>query len=105
MIKWCLNLYLSSAKGYDNVRASGVLKLPNKSMLASYIHWMPATSGFTIDSLKQLCRELKLPERQEHQKYVIIVHDEMKVKSRISYTRNPLASLLDSLNLGPLGIN
>ena len=88
MIKWCLNLYLSSAKGYDNVRASGVLKLPNKSTLASYIHWTPATSGFTTDSLKQLCRELKLPERQEHQKYVIIVHDEMKVKSDLVYKKS-----------------
>ncbi|XP_072027683.1 uncharacterized protein [Amphiura filiformis] len=97
VIKWCLNLRMASRKAYQNV--TGVLKLPNESTLRSYIHWTRPTSGFTVDAVKQLLSQLKINEREEYQKYVIIVHDEMKIQTDLVYSKSS-GTLIGFTDLG-----
>lgn len=84
IIKWCLNLRMASSKAYDIVR--NTIKLPSQQTLRRYIHWTDPKSGFTVDSAKQLYQETK--NFKEHQKYVTIVHDEMKIQADLVYNKH-----------------
>ena len=86
MIKWCTNLRLASARGYDILR--NVLKLPHDTTLKRYIHWTKANSGLSADALHQMLREIKYDTLQPHQKFIVIVHDEMKVESNLVYNKS-----------------
>ena len=87
LIKWCLNLRLASRKANDVIKQTGVLKLPNDKTLRSFIHWKDHTTGFSTDTLQQLLHQFKPHDREEFQKHVIIIHDEMKVKAYLVYDK------------------
>ena len=97
LIKWCLNLKMVSGKAYNTVR--NVLKLPCLTTLRDYTHWTAPESGITLPSLHQLLNEIKMEERQPHQKYIAIVHDEMKIKSELVYQKST-GRLVGFVNLG-----
>ena len=85
IIKWCINMRMASGKAYNILRK--VLRLPHDTTLKSYIHWTEPTSGLTLDSVLQMCREMKVDQLAEHQKYLVVVHDEMKVQANLVYSK------------------
>lgn len=87
-IKWCINLKLTSSKCYRVLRESKVLELPCDTTLRNYIHWTRPLSGLHFSSIQQLMREIKYEERTDYQKYVVIVHDEMKIKEDLVYQKS-----------------
>ncbi|XP_072047274.1 uncharacterized protein [Amphiura filiformis] len=88
MIKWALNLRLASGKAYRNMRGSNVLQLPHESTLREYLHWTAPKSKFTVEAVEQLCQEMKLEELKPNQKYVALIHDEMKIKSDLVFRKH-----------------
>ncbi len=87
-IKWCINLRLTSAKGYRTLRDSNILQLPCDTTLRNYIHWTEPVSGLHPPAIQQLKREIKFEEREEHQKLVVVIHDEMKIKEDLVYQKS-----------------
>ena len=87
MIRWCLSLKLLSTASYRALRSSNLLVLPSERTLRDYTHLVQAKPGFQPDLDKQLCRDAKIDTIPEHQKYVCIVFDEVKVKEDLIYNK------------------
>nr|XP_006817317.1 PREDICTED: uncharacterized protein LOC102805426 [Saccoglossus kowalevskii] len=96
-IKWCLNITLRSSAVYRTMKESGVLHLPSERTLADYTHWTKSGNGFTADVMKQLYQECGFTELENHQKYVVLLHDEVKIKDHLVYdkTNGELVGFVD----------
>ncbi len=88
MIRWCLSLKLLSSGSYNALRSSGVVVLPSERTLRDYTHFVKAKPGFSPGIDKQLCREANIDSIPEHEKYVCLVFDEVKVKSDLVYDKH-----------------
>lgn len=97
--KMGLNLRHSAPKGYRNLQSSGVLKLPGLTTLQDYTHYAKARSGFTVTAIERLMTEIKFAEREPYQKYVILLHDEMKISSDLVYDKTT-GNLVGFVDLG-----
>ncbi|XP_066910451.1 uncharacterized protein [Clytia hemisphaerica] len=84
MLRWCISIYLKSSGAYEHLRNSGFLVLPSKKTLDKYVNFTTHNTGFNPDVLENL---LRLTENQQHL-HVGLVHDEMKIKSGIVYSKN-----------------
>nr|XP_006814580.1 PREDICTED: uncharacterized protein LOC102809633 [Saccoglossus kowalevskii] len=87
-IKWCLNIKLRSSAAYRTLKESGVIHLPNERTLLDYTHWTNSGSGFSADVMEQLYRECSFEELAEHQKYVVLVHDELKIQADLVFEKS-----------------
>ena len=81
MIKWCISLHCASPKAYRQVANSGFLKLPSLSTLKSYMKFTTPCPGFNEDVIRFLIKETNIANLKDHQKNVVLVWDEMKIKS------------------------
>ncbi len=88
IIKWALNLKLSSGRAYRSIRGSNVIKLPHESTLREYLHWSPPKAKFTVEAVEQLCVEMDLENIQPYQRNIVLIHDEMKIKSDLVFRKN-----------------
>ncbi len=69
----------------QSIQDSGVLRLPNDSEV---VHSEEHTSGYSVQVLHQLLHAFWMEDCLDHKKYVIIVHDKMKVKSDLVYQKS-----------------
>ena len=99
MVKWALNLRYSSPKGYRNLQSSGVLKLPGLTTLRDYTYWSKVESGFSETAIEYVMDEMNWPQREPHQKYVTLLHDEMKIQSDLVYDKTT-GNLVGFVDLG-----
>ena len=88
MIKWCMNLRMLSSSCYDALRSTGVLKLPSERTLRDYTHIVKSKPGLQQDVDEQLVKEAKLEEIPDHQKYVALIFDEVKIKEDLVYNKH-----------------
>ena len=86
LIRWCLHLRMLSPAAYDALR--GVLTLPCGRTLQDYTHCIKAGVGIQVKVTEQLRKEVQMESLEEHQKYVAVVFDEMKIKEGIVYDKN-----------------
>ena len=99
MIKWCLNIKLRSTSAYAAMRNSGFLKLPSERTLRDYTHWTKMSSGFQPSSFERLLEEARYNDLEDWQKFVVLLHDEVKIKSDIVYCKHT-GELTGFANLG-----
>ena len=99
MVKWCLNIKLRSTSAFTAMRNSGFLKLPSERTLRDYTHWTKMTSGFQPSSFERLLVEAKYDDLEEWQKFVVLLHDEIKIKSDLVYCKHT-GELIGFANLG-----
>lgn len=99
MIKWCLNVKLRSTSAYAAMRNSGFLKLPSERTLRDYTHWTKMLSGFQPSSFERLLAEARYNDLDEWQKFVVLLHDEVKIKSDLVYCKQT-GELIGFANLG-----
>ena len=99
MIKWCLNVKLRSTSAYKAMRDSGFIKLPSERTLRDYTHWTKVSSGFQPSSFEYLLKEMKYEELEDWQKFVVLLHDEVKIKSDLVYCKHT-GELIGFTNLG-----
>ena len=71
MIKWCLNLRMTSTAAYHNLRTSGMLVLPSERTLRDYYNIVKGGEGFNLAVIQQLFdearnRHLSIPYHRRH---------------------------------------
>ena len=59
MIKWCLNLRMTSTGAYYNLRTSGMLVLPSERTLRDYSNVVKGGEGFNLAVIQQLFDEAR----------------------------------------------
>ena len=86
LIKWCLHLKFKSSSAYHALRNTGVLTLPSERTLRDYTHWVEGEAGFQASVNRQLIEEANV--REEKDKYVALVFDEMKVREDLVFDKH-----------------
>ena len=99
MVKWCLNVKLRSTSAYKAMRDSGFIKLPSERTLRDYTHWTKVSSGFQPSSFERLLVDIRYHQLADWQKYVVLLHDEIKIKSDLVYCKHT-GQLIGFANLG-----
>ena len=85
MIRLAIMLRSQSPAAYDSIRGMGILKLPGESTLRDYTNSIHPQEGFNLeilDEVKKATHDLK-----DHQRYVVLLHDEMTIQSDLVYDR------------------
>ena len=101
MIKWCLNIKLRSSSAYTAMRNPGFIKLPSERTLRDYTHWTKISSGFQPSSFERLLFEANYKELEDWQKFIILLHDEVKIQSDIVYSKHT-GELIGFVNVGDI---
>ena len=101
IIKWCLNLKLSSS-AYYAMRSSGFVKLPSERTLRDYTHYFTHRTGFQNDVDKQLASEINQLSLSDAKRFVALSFDEMKIKEGLVYNKHS-GEIIGYTDLG--GIN
>ena len=97
LIKWCLNLQISSA-AYHNLCTSGMLLLPSERTLRNVVK---SGDGFKMEVLEQLYNEARMGQDEipAHRQFVGIAVDEIYIKSDLVYDCHS-ARVIGFVNLG-----
>ena len=77
------------------------MKLPSERTLRDYTHWTKVTSGFQPSSFERLLVDMKYNELEEWQKFAVLLHDEVKIKSDLVYCKHT-GELIGFANLGEI---
>ena len=85
IIRWCISLYLKSPSAYGHICSTPFLNLPCKNTVQKYINFTYPGCGFNKNVMYNLTRKIDLPNVKEHQRYVSIIFDEMKIKSGLAF--------------------
>ena len=85
-IRWCLHLKMLSGTAYDTLRKT--LVLPCGLTLQDYTHFNKEDTGIQPEVTQQLLQAMKFDTLEDHQKYVSIVSDEMKIKEGLLYDKH-----------------
>lgn len=89
IIRWCLYLrHLSGSSAYEMLRESGVIKLPSQRTLRDYMYYTKAVCGFSEDVDRQLMEAASIQTCAEHEKYVVLLMDEMHIKEDLVYNKH-----------------
>lgn len=88
LIKWCIHLRMLSSSCYNSLRSTGVLRLPSERTLRDYTNVIKAKSGFQCEVDEQLFKEAKMDELADHQKYIALIFDEVKIKEDLAYNKH-----------------
>jgi len=99
IIKWCIYLQHLSSGACEVLRSSGRVKLPSQWTLRDYTHYYKAGYGFCVETDQQLIKAGNFTNCHEHEKYVIIIMDEMHIKEDLIYNKHN-GELIGFVNLG-----
>ena len=102
IIRFCLSLAAKSASCYEELRNSGILKLPSQRTLRDYRNFVKPKPGFNklvIDELVGLTKSYSNTQR-----YIVLLFDEMKIPSNLVFDKNT-GQLIGFTDLGDSTIN
>ena len=74
-------------RAYEQIRRSGFLSLPHRTTLNKYTGFTTIGTGFNPDIIKHMYDEVKFTELKEFEKHIILLFDEMKIKSGLVYSK------------------
>ncbi|KAK7105303.1 hypothetical protein V1264_016704 [Littorina saxatilis] len=83
MLRLAILLHSKSPAAYDTLRKTGILKLPGSSTLREYTTVCESVRGFSevvMDDLTKVADKLT-----DENNYVVLLHDEMTVKSDLVF--------------------
>ncbi|XP_076799962.1 uncharacterized protein LOC143445041 isoform X2 [Clavelina lepadiformis] len=83
LIKFCLSLAAKSKSAYEELRQSGILRLPSSRTLNDYRNVYCTAPGIQDNVLEEL--KSKSLSLASHERFLVISIDEMKVKENIVY--------------------
>ena len=104
IIKWCLYLHHMSSGAYKILQKSNCLVLPSDRTLRDYTHFINNKPGFSTEIDHQLIEETKLTSLKDHEKYVCLIADEMKIKESLVFDKHQ-NELIGFTNLGEINDN
>ena len=102
VIRYCLSLYAKSSSAYNEIRNSGILKLPSSRTLKDYKNFIKPGTGFqkgVVDNLKK-----STINYTNQQRYITIMFDEMKIRSNLVFDKNN-DELIGFVDLGDPEVN
>ena len=102
IIRFCLSLAVKSASCYEELRNSGILRLPNQRTLRDYRNFVKPKPGFNklvIDELVGLMKSY--PNTQS---YIALLFDEMKMRFNLVFDKNT-GEVIGFTDLGDSTIN
>ena len=102
IIRYCLSLASKSRSCYEELRNSGILKLPSLRTLTDYKNYIRPKPGFrkqVIDNLTVLTSEFFNTQR-----YVVLMFDEMKIRSNLVFNKHS-EELIGFVDLGDPDVN
>ena len=73
---------------YEQIRRSGFLSLPHRTTLNRYTGFTRIGTGFNPDIIKHIYDDVKLEELKKFEKHIILLFHEMKIKSRLVYSKS-----------------
>lgn len=79
---------VESSSAYHALRSTGVLKLPSERTLRDYTNIIEARLGFQSEVDEQLGKEANVLESADHEKYIALIFDEVKILYTISILEN-----------------
>ena len=85
MIRLAIMIRSQSQSAYASLRETGVLRLPGESTLRDYTNVIHPKEGFNFDVLKEIKHATQ--HFKENERYVVLLHDEMSVKSDLVFDR------------------
>ena len=109
-LRWFVNIHLSPTTSwlivfshlvsgaYEHLRRSGFIELPHRTTLNKYTGFASSGSGFNVEIIKRLCEDSDITSMKRYEKRVILLFDEMKIKSGLVYSKSS-AELLVLQNL------
>ena len=73
---------------YEHLRRSSFIELPHRTTLNKYTGFVSSGSGFNVEIFKKLCEDSNITNMKRHKKQVILLFDEMKIKSGLVYSKS-----------------
>ena len=73
---------------YEHLRRSGFIELPHRTTLNKYAGFASSGSGFNVEIIKRLCEDSDITNIKRHEKQVILLFDELKIKSGLVYSKS-----------------
>ena len=102
IIRYCLSLYAKSSSSYEEIRNSGILRLPSARPLRDYRNHIKPGVGFQSEIIEDLKKRTN--SYSGHQRYNILMFDEMKIKSNLVFDKNN-DELIGFVDLGHPDLN
>ena len=104
IIRFCLSQAQKSASSYDEFRDTfdEVLHLPSRRVLRNYKNWVRPKPGFNEEVILELIR--KSDKFFDVERYVVILFDEMKIKSNLVFDKHT-NELIGYTDLGDKELN
>ena len=85
MMKWCIYLRHLSSTAYEALQQSGCVSLPSQRRLRDYTHCVPAETGFSVATDRQLLDAIEVQTCPEWKKQVVLLMDETHIKADLVY--------------------
>ena len=73
---------------YEHLLRSGFIKPPHRTTLNKYTGFASNGSGFNVAIIKRLCEDSDFTNTKRHEKQVILLFDEIEIKSRLVYSKS-----------------
>ena len=98
----CVFTFVSGA--YEHLRRSGFIELPHRTTLNKYTWFASSGSGFNVEIIKRFCEYSDIANMKPHEKQVILLFEEMKIKSGLVYSKysNSSGRVIDFTKLGDM---
>eukprot|EP00112_Aurelia_sp_Birch-Aquarium-sp1_P019875 Seg500.5 transcript_id=Seg500.5/GoldUCD/mRNA.D3Y31 product="DNA transposase THAP9" pseudo=true protein_id=Seg500.5/GoldUCD/D3Y31 len=102
IIRFSLSIAAKSPSAYEELRSSGVLKLPSKRTLRDYRNVVKPKQGFN----KQIIEELTsiTTNLSNVQRYIVLMFDEVKIKNNLVWDKHS-GQLIGFMDLGDPDLN
>ena len=86
MVRFCIGLHAKSPGAYDLLRRSGLIQLPSSRTLRDYSHFTKPVAGFNPDVIARIAHDVKLKDRKDFEKNVILTFDEVHIRQGLVYS-------------------
>ena len=102
VIRFSLSIAAKSPSAYEELRSSGLLKLPSKRTLRDYRNVVKPKQGFN----KQIIEELSFITSSffDIQRYIVVLFDEVKIKNNLVWDKHS-GQLVGFMDLGDPDLN
>lgn len=102
IIRFCLSLVSKSASSYDELRSSGILKLPSRRTLRDYRNAIKPTPGFNPEIVSELINLTS--NYSQIQRNIVMSFDEMKIQENLVFDKYT-GKLVGFVDLGDPDLN